>query len=460
MSDFITALKDLNNVDVLLGEEISERYQHDWSAEAPGMPIAVVRPDSSEAVAGILSLCTEHKQKVVIQGGLTGLAGGGNPRSNELAISLEKLNGIEELDSEAMTMTVKAGTPLQVIQEAADAAGFVFPLDLGARGTCNIGGNIATNAGGNQVLRFGMTRNLILGLETVMANGTIISSMNKMLKNNAAFDLKHLFIGSEGTLGVITRAVLRLYPKPKSRNSALLALSSFEDAVILMQTLTRNFGGSLSTFEVMLDSYYDFIIDNVNNASSPFSEQYPVYVLTEMEGSDEELDKQHFEASLAETMEQGLVVDAVIANSEKDRENFWNIRDGVGDIAWFIKDSANFDVSIPISSMGAFLKKIDDELSGSFPTIQKLVFGHIADSNLHIICVTGDKNDTKAMYEILYKNVGEFNGSVSAEHGIGIQKLNYLHYSRTEAEMALMKQLKQALDPDGILNSGRVLKVD
>src|SRR5690606_15117264 len=207
------------------------RYQHDWSAEAPGLPLALLRPGSTEEVAAILKLCCEAGQPVVVQGGLSGLCGGGNPRSNEVAISVERLQGIEEVDTASMTMTVKAGTPLQVIQEAADKAGFVFPLDLGARGTCNIGSNIATNAGGNQVLRFGMTRNLVLGLEAVLADGTVISSLNKMLKNNAAYDLKHLFIGTEGTLGMVTRAVLRLFPKAKSRCSALVAVNDFDSVI-------------------------------------------------------------------------------------------------------------------------------------------------------------------------------------------------------------------------------------
>ncbi|MGA0806874.1 MAG: FAD-binding oxidoreductase, partial [Pseudohongiellaceae bacterium] len=234
MRALIEQLNDVVSVPLLTGIDISERYHHDWSCEAPGTPIAVVRPATTAEVSAILQLCHEHEQPVVVQGGMSGLCGGANPRGEEVAISMERLSGVEEIDQAAMTMTVKAGTPLQVIQEAAAAAGFVFPLDLGARGSCNIGGNIATNAGGNQVLRFGMTRNLVLGLEAVLADGTVISSMNKMLKNNAAYDLKHLFIGSEGTLGIVTRAVLRLYPKARSRCSALLALNDFPAVINLL----------------------------------------------------------------------------------------------------------------------------------------------------------------------------------------------------------------------------------
>ncbi len=457
MQQLITELQALQDTDVLLGDSISEKYQHDWSADAPGVPGAVARPATTQALSEILALCHKNDQHVVVQGGLTGLTGGGIPKSGEIAINLERMTGIEELDVDAMTMTVKAGTPLQVIQEAADDAGFIFPLDLGARGTCNIGGNISTNAGGNQVLRFGMTRNLVLGLEAVMADGTVISSMNKMLKNNAGYDLKHLFIGTEGTLGIVARAVLRLFPKSKSRCTALLALDNFKDVVSLMHKLTADFGGSLSAFEVMWESYFHFITDNVDGIDSPMDQRYPIYVLTELEGSNAEKDKEMFENTLAAAMEDGLVVDALIANSEKDREGFWKIRDGVGEISAFIKGCANFDISVPISSMEAFLEQVDKEVSAELPKAKILVFGHIADSNLHFLCHTGSPDDIKTIYAIVYKVVGDFSGSVSAEHGIGVQKIKYLHHSRTPQEIALMQGLKQALDPKGILNQGRVL---
>lgn len=457
MNTLITNLQQAVSSPVLTGTDISAKYQHDWSAEAPGIPVAVVRPTSTDEVAAIMRVCSAANQPVVVQGGLSGLCGGGNPRANEVAISLERLQGIEEIDQASMTMTVKAGTPLQVIQEAADKAGFVFPLDLGARGTCNIGGNISTNAGGNQVLRFGMTRNLVLGLEAVLADGTVISSMNKMLKNNAAYDLKHLFIGTEGTLGIVTRAVLRLFPKAKSRCSALVAVNDFPSVIKLLQQLSRDCGSSMSAFEVMWHSYYHFITDNCKGITSPFTQRYPLYVLTELEGSDPDKDQALFESTLSTAMEQGLVVDAAIASSQREREGFWKIRDGVGEIGPFIKNSANFDVSVPISSMQSFLESIDRELQAALPACKMLVFGHIADSNLHFIGYTGRKEDVKQIYSVVYRTVGEYHGSVSAEHGIGVQKLAYLHYSRSEQELALMKTLKLAMDPKGILNPGRVL---
>jgi FAD/FMN-containing dehydrogenase len=460
MQDFLDRLQECVASPLLKGVDITTRYQHDWSAEPPGIPLAVVRPATTQEVAAILTLCSAYGQAVVVQGGLSGLCGGGNPQSGEVAISLERLSGIEELDHDSMTMTVRAGTPLQVIQEAAAAAGFVFPLDLGARGTCNIGGNISTNAGGNQVLRFGMTRNLVLGLEAVLADGTVISSLNKMLKNNAGYDLKHLFIGTEGTLGVVTRAVLRLFPRAQSRCSALLAVDSFSGVVSLLHKLGRSFGGGLSTFEVMWNSYYYFITDSVPNIASPFSARYPLYVLAELEGSDPERNQALFESVLSEVMEEGSVVDAVIASSQREREGFWKIRDGVAEIGALIKGGANFDVSVPISVMPPFLQTIESELTAAIPACKMLVFGHVADSNLHFICYTGSKDDVKQIYDIVYRITGQFKGSVSAEHGIGVQKLDYLGYSRSAEEIALMKMLKQTMDPKGILNRGRVIAVD
>lgn len=457
MQALIATLQQACSAPILTGADISAKYQHDWSAETPGVPLAVVRPASTDEVAAVLRACCAAGQPVVVQGGLSGLCGGGNPRANEVSLSLERLQGIEEIDAASMTMTVKAGTPLQVIQEAADKAGFVFPLDLGARGSCNIGGNISTNAGGNQVLRFGMTRNLVLGLEAVLADGTVISALNKMLKNNAAYDLKHLFIGTEGTLGVVTRAVLRLFPKARSRCSALVAVNDFPAVIGLLQRLARDCGAGLSAFEVMWASYYHFIVDNCKGIASPFAERHPLYVLAELEGADPGKDQALFEDTLGTAMELGLVVDAAIAASQREREGFWKIRDGVGEIGNFIRNAANFDVSVPISSMQAFLDAVASALQAAVPGCQMLVFGHIADSNLHFLCYTGRKEDVKTIYGVVYRTVGEYQGSVSAEHGIGVQKLPYLHYSRSAEELALMRTLKQAMDPKGILNPGRVL---
>lgn len=457
MQELISALREAVQSPVLAGAAIPEKYQRDWSSEAPGIPLALVRPASTAEVAAVLKVCAARSQKVVVQGGLSGLCGGGNPQAGEVALSLELLNGIEEIDTVAMTMTVRAGTPLQVVQDAAEQAGCVFPLDLGARGTCNIGGNIATNAGGTQVLRFGMMRSLVLGLEAVLADGSVICALNKMLKNNAGYDLKQLFIGTEGTLGIVTRAVLRLYPRAASRCSALVALADFAAVVQLLQRTSRDFGGALSSFEVMWASYYHFITDHTHGVVSPFQDRHPFYAIVELEGADPALDQARFEDTLGSVLEEGMILDATIAASQRERAAYWKIRDGVGEIGQFLKNVANFDVSVPIPLMDNFLAVVEAALCAALPDCRMLVFGHVADSNLHFICHTGRREDIKPICDIVYRTVGVFHGSVSAEHGIGVQKNRYLQYSRTPEELALMRTLKQALDPQGILNPGRVL---
>ena len=246
--------KRLGNDIALTGDDVDERYTSDWSRENPCRPDVVLRPRTTQDVSTILKLCNEAGQAIVTQGGMTGLAGGATPRSGEWGLSLERMKGVVELDKESMTMTARAGTPLETLQDQAREAGFLLPLDLGARGSCTIGGNAATNAGGNQVIQYGMTRSLVLGLEAVMADGTVISSKNKLLKNNTGFDLKHLFIGSEGALGIITEVILRLYPEHSSRQSALCGLSEFRHVISLLQDMRRQLP-VISSFEVMWKNY-------------------------------------------------------------------------------------------------------------------------------------------------------------------------------------------------------------
>ena len=448
----------LGDKGVLTEASLKEKHKADASGDvAANLPAAVFRPASTEEVAYVLQTCHEHGQPIAIQGGLTGLSAGAIPETAELALSLERMSGIEEIDSGSMTMTVMAGTPLQSIQEAAQNAGLDFPLDLGSRGTCNIGGNVSTNAGGNQVIRFGMTRALILGLEAVLADGTVISSMNKMLKNNAGYDLKQLFIGTEGTLGIVTRVVLRLYPQLESRCTALCALDDLDDVINLLHLTNRSMAGLLSSFEVMWANYYDYVLDNVPALQSPLDEKYNIYVLMEIEGSNQEKDSQAYQDMLESALESGLIKDAAIAQSEKEAASFWRIRDGVADLLPLLAKSANFDIGVPISKMREFLDEADTRLKKAFPGINIHVFGHLGDSNLHYLASTEGKTDKERIYDIIYELIGEFGGSVTAEHGIGKIKRKYLGYSRSENEIQLMRQLKQTLDPKGILNPDRVI---
>ena len=442
---------------VLSGAEIGERYSVDYTGENPHRPVAVVKPRSTDEVAEVLRTCSEFAQPVVVQGGLTGLAGGATPRKGEIAMSLERLNGIEELDPVSMTITARAGTPLQAVQDAAAEAGLLLPLDFGARGSCHIGGAIATNAGGNQVIRFGMARNLVLGLEAVLADGTVIGSMNKMLKNNAGYDLKQLFVGTEGTLGVITRVVLRLVPRLSSRCTALCTAESFDHAVDLLRTVQSGLAGSISAYEVMWASYYDKVLEIVEALRSPFGDSHPFYVLVETEGVDQGSDAERFESVLAGALESGTITDAAIARSEGERQTFWAIRDGVGEITPALSPYVPLDVSMDIVAMPRFLEAFDRALAAELPNSLNLVFGHLGDNNLHLFVTTDHEAQNDRVVELAYGLVGECGGSISAEHGVGTLKRDFLHHSRTPREIDLMGRLKQALDPRGILNPGRVI---
>lgn len=458
MSDILSTLAQGLSADAIIGgAEVSEKYAVDVSGENPQKPIAVVLPRSTEDVSIMLKACSNARQPVVVQGGLTGLSGGATPRAGEIALSLERMTGIESLDTASMTLTTWSGTPLQSIQEAAEDAGLLFPLDLGARGTCHIGGLIATNAGGNQVIRFGMIRSLVLGLEAVLADGTVISSMSRMLKNNAGYDLKQLFIGTEGTLGVVTRAVLRLFPRLPSKCTALCAIASFDNVVKLLRDVQAEMGGSLSAYEVMWASYYDYVIEYIEKLNSPFDQRYPLYALIEIEGTDSATDSERFESALGSALESGLIEDAIIAQSEKDTQIFWAIRDGIAEITPLLTPYASVDVSMGVADMPAFLDKVDRDLNARFDPIVNLVFGHIGDNNLHLFITTGREDDIDEILETVYAITGEHEGSVSAEHGIGALKREYLRYSRSEEELELMRQLKRTLDPNGILNGGRVI---
>ena len=453
----MTLSRALGEDAVLSGPEVSDKYAVDVSGENPHKPVAVVLPRSTADVATILRHCSDARQPVVVQGGLTGLAGGATPQPGELALSLERMSGVESLDKASMTLTALSGTSLQVIQEAAAAAGLLFPLDLGARGSCQLGGLIATNAGGNQVIRFGMTRNLVLGLEVVLADGTVISSMNRMLKNNAGYDLKQLFIGTEGTLGVVTRAVLRLFPRQPGKCTALCALASFPSVVDLLREMQTKMGGSLSAYEVMWASYYDYVIEHVEKLRSPFERSHRLYALIETEGTDSANDAERFENALGSALESGVIQDAVIAQSGKDGRAFWAIRDGIAEITPALMPYASLDVSLGLADMPGFLDQVDAALAARFDSITNLVFGHVGDNNLHLFITTGVESDVELILDTVYKITGDHQGSVSAEHGIGTLKREYLRYSRSNEELELMRRLKRTLDPNGILNAGRVI---
>ena len=442
---------------LVVGSAISDKYSADWSGAKPCPPAALLKPKTTNELSAVMALCHQYDQPVVVQGGLTGLAGGATPQNGEFAVSLERMNVVEEIDATAMTLSAQAGTPLQLLQEAAAEHDLFVPLDLGARGSCMIGGNVATNAGGTEVIRYGMTRSMVLGLEVVLADGTVVSSMNKMVKNNSGYDLKHLFIGSEGTLGIVTRVVLQLQPKSRGTHTALCTLDSYVACTQLLNELKRSLGSGLTGFELMWDSYYDKVIEVLPNLTSPFAEKHPYYLLVEYKDNDLTSGGQRFESTLVASLETGLLTDALIAQSHQDAATFWAIRDGIGELFQVLGPVSNQDVSLPVTDIGIFADDLDKRLKAKYDTIGVLLFGHIGDNNLHICAYTGREADKSRINEDIMLMIGEYAGAITAEHGIGVLKREYLPLSRTTNEIALMKTIKQALDPKNILNPGRVI---
>ncbi len=459
MSELVNKMIEEFGADaVLQGEDVRSRALG-WLVSGPCEAMAVVRPASTQEVSTLLRLCNEAGQPVVPQGGLTGLVRGTIPAPTEIAISLERMTKIESVEPATRTMTVEAGVPLQAVQEAADEHGLLFPLDLGARGSCTIGGNISTNAGGNRVIRYGMTRDMVLGIEAVLADGTVLSSMNKMIKNNAGYDLKHLFIGSEGTLGIVTRAVLRLRPQPRSHNAALLGVTDFDKLTALLAAVEVSLGGDLSAFEVMWKEFYELVTTEPALNRPPLTYGYPFYVLVEALGSDQKNDSERFESVLGECMENDLIADAVLATSRSERDRLWAMRDDVEQMSR-LGPIFTYDISLGIPDMPSYLEKVRSGLAENWPEPKVVIFGHLGDGNLHIVVGvgSGDGESHRKVSSFVYGPLQECGGSVSAEHGIGTEKRPYLPLSRTEAEISLMRSLKQTLDPKWILNPGRVLE--
>jgi FAD/FMN-containing dehydrogenase len=441
---------------VSIEPDVLEKHACDWSNVNRQRPLAVLRPRSVAEVSAALRACHAAGLAVVPQGGLTGLAGGATPQANQVVLSLERLKGVEEIDRDSATMTVLAGTPLEMAQKAAEDAGLYLALDIGSRGSCQVGGNIATNAGGNHVIRYGMARAQVLGLETVLADGTILSALTKVMKNNAGYDLNQLFIGSEGTLGVVTRAVLRLHAKPRSRSTALIATTGYEATVRLLRRLQETLG-EISAFEAMWPDFYRYVTNHPATGVKPMADDQPFYALTEFQGSESERDRERLEECLGAAIEDGDVLDALIAQSEREARSFWKIREGEPlDLMPYV---INFDVSAPTAQLGALGDRLKAALTARWPDGLFFVYGHIGDGNIHLSGWAGGTMDAVAheMDEIVYGEVRQIGGSISAEHGIGTLKRDYLGHSRSAAEIEVMRRIKAALDPKGILNPGKVI---
>ncbi len=439
------------------GDGAGERYLTDVLGQQGSAPAAVLRPRDTSQVSRALALCHAADLHVVTQGGRTGLARGQLPQSREVVLSLERMSAIESVDADAGMATVQAGVILQTLQEHVDAMGFLFPLDLGGRGSCTIGGNIATNAGGNRVIRYGMTRELVIGLEAVLADGTVLDGLTPVIKNNTGPDLKQLFIGSEGVLGVVTRAILRLVPKPADRAVALCAAPDFLSIRALLRRARSGLGGELTAFEVMWNSYYSRAVQ-VAGKAPPIAGGHPFYALVEASGADAAVLSRRLESTLNAALEDGSVLDAVVAKSSAEIDHLWHLRDISIEVSRLMLPLVPFDVSVPVAAMEPFVNRLNAAVLALDPRCDTLVFGHVGDGNLHIGVHRPEERPElfERIEETVYSLVGEYRGSVSAEHGIGLLKRDFLHHTRSHAEIAAMRALKRALDPKGILNPGRI----
>lgn len=444
----------LDEAGLLTDPALLERHACDWTGKERCPPIAVARPRNTQEVAAVLAHCHAAGRPVVVQGGLTGLVGGATPRPGELALSLERMSGVERFDPASSVMVVGAGTTLAAVQDAAAREGLCFALDLPSRGSCTIGGNIATNAGGNRVMRYGMTRSLVLGLEAVLADGTVLSSLNTVIKDNAGYDLKQLFIGTEGTLGVVTRASLRLFPEPGERLTVLVASSCYDDLLALLGTLRRKLGPRLSAFEAMWDSYMECALAE-HGAARPFSTRHPFYALVEIELMDSAADRDAVESALADALSRGEAADAILASSGPEAARLWHLRESAGELLGKVSPAVAHDISLPVADMEAYAAAVERRCVTELGVRRFCAFGHLGDGNLHLMTALRSAEDADAIDAIVYGMLPP-GGSISAEHGIGTGKKKWLEVTRSAAEILVMRGLKQHLDPRGILNPGRV----
>lgn len=454
---FLAALIEALGADAVTpGEAVPDRHLADWSGLPPVRPLALLRPRSTEAVSAALRLCSEYRVPVVPQGGLTGLAGAAMPVEGAVALSLERMNAIESVDAATRTLTAQAGVTIQAVQEAAAEAGLRFGVDFGARGSAQVGGALATNAGGNGVLQFGMMREQLLGLEAVLPDGRVLPMLRPMQKNNTGYDLKQFFVGAEGTLGVITRALFRLHPAPRARATLLAALPDYDAALALLGRLQSRFAGGVAAFELM---WRDFVAASMawQHLREPFDTEHPLMALVDLDGGSEAALQAEVEEALAEAMEAGLVVDAALAQSQAQAAAFWKIREATAELPANLHPPVNFDVSLPMAQIGRFVDECRAALEARWPGHTSVFFGHIGDSNLHLsIDGASIGGDAEAAEQLVYGMVGRFAGSVSAEHGIGLHKKPYLGASRTPEELDAMRAIKAALDPLGLMNPGKV----
>ena len=453
-------------VHVLTDGDLSA-YEHDWRQRYRGRALAVVRPGSTDEVAQVVRACAAHGTGIVAQGGNTGLVGGSVPDASgtQVLLNLARLNRIRAIDAANLTLTAEAGCVLQAVQEAAAAQGLLYPLSLAAEGSCTVGGNLATNAGGTQVLRFGNARELCLGLEVVTASGAVWHGLSGLRKDNTGYDLRDLFIGSEGTLGIITAATLKLHPQPVAVTTAMAALATLADAVALLQLAQARLGAGLTGFEVMQRHALGLVRKHFAQLAQPLPEAEWTVLLEQSDSESETHAREGFEALLQAALERGLISNAAVASSQAQSAAMWQLRESIPLAQSAEGLNIKHDISLPISAIPAFVASTDAALQQAFPGVRLVNFGHLGDGNLHYNVqapATGDaaaflRDCEPAVNALVFDAVAAHGGSISAEHGIGALKREALAQRKSPVAMQMMRAIKQALDPQGLMNPGRVL---
>jgi len=443
---------------VLTAPEDTRPYFTDWRRQYSAAAECVVRPANSDEVARVVGACVAQGVAIVPQGGNTGLSGGSVPtgRTREIVLALGRLNRIRELDRLNDTITVEAGCVLASVQRAADEAGRLFPLSLAAEGSCQIGGNLSTNAGGVNVLRYGTAREQVLGLEVVLPDGRVWNGLRGLRKDNTGYDLKQLFLGAEGTLGIITAAVLRLHPKPSASVTAWVALENPAAAMELLAFLHERLGERLSAFELLARACVEAVLDFAPGTQDPLAQPHAWYVLVEIADSGEEQAlRERVEKALMEAAERGAIADAAIAQSGEQARALWRIRETVPEAQF---SNVKHDVSVPISRTAEFIERAAAGLRARYPEVRIYAFGHVGDGNIHYnVGPERLVSEREAVNRIVYDTVAALDGSISAEHGLGQLKREEIRAHKSPLELELMRRLKNTLDPKGLFNPGKVL---
>jgi FAD/FMN-containing dehydrogenase len=432
----------------------------DWRKTWTGVAHAVALPDRTEDVAAIVRWCAARGWRIVPQGGNTGQSGGSVPENtgDNLVLSLQRLNRIRAVDPANDTMTVDAGVILQTVQDTAATHDRFFPLSLGAEGSCTIGGNLATNAGGTAVLRYGNARDLCLGIEAVLPDGQIWNGLRGLRKDNSGYDLRDLFIGSEGTLGIITGAVLKLFPRPAGRVTAFAAVQTPSDAMAVFAAIRASYADELTAFELMSDFALGLVTTQFPDLRLPLDAAAPWFLLVEFTGlASETAAREKLENALAATLASGLIIDAVVASSIAQSKTMWQLRERISEASGRTGKIAKHDIAVPIARIAAFVDETQAAVADAFPTSQPITFGHLGDGNLHFNYLVGQAGDAAALSAIVHGKVRDLGGTIAAEHGLGVLRHNEAWSHRSPAEQWLMTTIKSALDPARVMNPGKVI---